>query len=397
MKTSLFHRVNSPVRVVFLGGLVALCLSTYPVIFMGKSFVSPGYGPALLYGGLPFVPGYKSTDREKLAADHGAMPWQNLPYSRVQHQAVFDFGEFPLWNRYNSAGISLFGQGQSQILDPLHWIVVIGGGNGWAWDLKFLLARLFFLLGIGACVLALSRSQLIAVSLTASAAFIGFFYFRFNHPIFFNLTYAPWVTFFYLLWIQRIRLRNSTDMPRSTTWVLVGVFAASVFHFFSGTPKEGAILFAALHFSGLIGVVLASLAAGCMKRQMGVLVLLWSAIGLASAPHWLVFIDTLSVASTTNDKPDCYFYSRFFQFVDTIFPWIRSRPWSEPVINVFIFLAASNALVGDRRLYKSAEFWMVLLPLVGLLGFAFGIVPNAICKRIRGFNLEVQQLVKSWY
>ena len=39
-----------------------------------------------------------------------------------------------------------------------------------------------------------------------------------------------------------------------------------------------------LHFSGLIGVGLASLAAGCMKRQMGVLVLLWSAIGLASAP-----------------------------------------------------------------------------------------------------------------
>ena len=383
MKTSLFHWENSSVRVVFLGGLVALCLSTYPVIFMGKSFVSPGYGPPLLYSGLPLVPGYKSTDREKLSADHGSMPWQNLPYSRVQHQAVFDFGEFPLWNRYNSAGISLFGQGQSQILDPLHWIVVIGGGNGWAWDLKFLLAKLFFLLGIGACVLALSRSQLIAVSLIASAAFIGFFYFRFNHPIFFNLTYAPWVTFFYLLWIQRIRLRNSTNIPRPIIWALVGVFAASVFHLFAGTPKEGAILFAALHFSGLIGVGLASLAAGCMRRQMGVLVLLWGAIGLASAPHWLVFIDTLTTASTINDKPNCHFYSEsLFQFVDTIFPWTHRRPWSEPVINVFIFLAASNALVGDRRLYKSAEFWMVLLPLVGLLGFAFGIVPNAICKRI---------------
>ncbi len=98
-----------PAGLVLVGAVLALSLSSYPIIFFGKSYVSPGYGPQMLYDGLPYVPGYQSTDREDLPADAGAMPWQNLPYSRVQHEAVFEHGEFPLWNRYNSAGLPLFG------------------------------------------------------------------------------------------------------------------------------------------------------------------------------------------------------------------------------------------------------------------------------------------------
>ena len=117
---------------VWLGAIFAVCLSAYPIVFFGKSYVSPGYGAQLLYDELPFVPGYSHSDLEGLSADAGAMFWQNLPYSRVQHEAVFEHREFPFWNRYNSGGRPLFGQGQSQILDPLHWIVVSGEGNGWA-------------------------------------------------------------------------------------------------------------------------------------------------------------------------------------------------------------------------------------------------------------------------
>ena len=134
-----------PAALVLTGAVLALCLSSYPIIFFDKSYVSPGYGPQMLYDGLPIVPGYSSTDTENLSADAGAMPWAILPYSRVQHEAVFEHGEFPLWNRYNSAGVPLFGQGQSEFLDPLHWIAVAGEGNGWAWDLKFLLSKLVFL------------------------------------------------------------------------------------------------------------------------------------------------------------------------------------------------------------------------------------------------------------
>ena len=165
--------------------------------------------PQMLYDNLPYVPGYQSTDKEALSADPGAMPWQNLPYSRVQHEAVFEHGEFPLWNRYNSGGVPLFGQGQSQILDPLHWIAVAGEGNGWAWDVKFLLSKLIFLAGIGASILLMTRNRLVSIVVMVSASFIGFFYFRFNHPIFFNLTYTSWLFFFYLHLVQDLQLSCS--------------------------------------------------------------------------------------------------------------------------------------------------------------------------------------------
>ena len=166
------------------------------------------------------------------------MPWQNLPYSRVQHEALSVHGEFPFWNRYNQGGLPLFGQGQSQILDPLHWIVVAGEGNAWAWDLKFLLSKLIFLSGIGVCVFLVTRNRLIAVVVMFSTAFIGFFYFRFNHPAYFNLTYAPWLLFFYLQWVlglQSVRLERTGIRPH---WPIIGVFGASLLLLFGGTPKE---------------------------------------------------------------------------------------------------------------------------------------------------------------
>ena len=81
--------IQMPAALVLTGAVLALCLSSYPIIFFDKSYVSPGYGPQMLYDGLPYVPGYSSTDKENLSADAGAMPWAILPYSRVQHEAVF--------------------------------------------------------------------------------------------------------------------------------------------------------------------------------------------------------------------------------------------------------------------------------------------------------------------
>ncbi len=50
-----------PAGLVLTGAVLALCLSSYPIIFFGKSYVSPGYGPQMLYDGPPYVPGYLST------------------------------------------------------------------------------------------------------------------------------------------------------------------------------------------------------------------------------------------------------------------------------------------------------------------------------------------------
>ena len=378
-----FYRgIEAPMGLVLVGALLALCLSSYPIIFFGKSYVSPGYGPQMIYDQLPYVPGYLSTDKENLSADAGAMPWQNLPYSRVQHEAVFEHGEFPLWNRYNSAGLPLFGQGQSQFLDPLHWIAVAGEGNSWAWDLKFLLSKLVFLAGIGACVLLMTGNKVATIAVTISAAFIGFFYFRFNHPVFFNLTYAPWVFYFYLQLVRTIELGQRRWSHKWPALPLVGIFVASVLHLFAGTPKEGIILFGGLHFAGLTGVIVVSRGLKALLSNIGVLIMLWISIALATAPHWLIFLDTLSKVSTVYNTPNCNFASRPWQFVDTFFLGPKDLPWSEPNINTFIWVSGFAAFFAVSRWVRKPLFWMITFPLLGLLAFAYGVVPNSICQRI---------------
>jgi len=60
---------------LLISRFIAVYLSSYP-IFFGKSYVSPGYGPQLLYDDFPLIPGYKSSDREKPGGDPGAMVWR---------------------------------------------------------------------------------------------------------------------------------------------------------------------------------------------------------------------------------------------------------------------------------------------------------------------------------
>jgi hypothetical protein len=357
-------------------------LSAYPIVFFGKSYVSPGYGPQLLYDQLPFVPGYQSSDLEALPADPGAMLWQNLPYSRVQHEAVFEHGEFPLWNRYNSGGVPLFGQGQSQILDPLHWIVVTGGGNGWAWDLKILLSKILFLAGIGSAVLLMTRSIGASIVIMMSSALIGLFYFRFNHPIFFNLTYAPWVLFFFLQWMQRIELSTS-HCQLKIGWPLLGITVSSAFLLFAGTPKEGIILFGFLHLGGMIGILSVE---GTLRQRISrfaFLFPLWIAIALITAPHWLIFLDTLGKMYTNNQGyPSCNYATDLRLFVDTLFQGHTSLPWAETSINVFLFIACLQGAISLPSLWRKPFFWATLVPLVSAIAIAIGIIPNSICEQI---------------
>ena len=54
---------------------IAVFLRSYP-IFFGKSYVPPGYVPQLFYDDFPLIPGYKSSDRENVGSDPGAMVWR---------------------------------------------------------------------------------------------------------------------------------------------------------------------------------------------------------------------------------------------------------------------------------------------------------------------------------
>ena len=79
---------------------------------------------------MPTVPGYQdvATDDEK-GSDLGAAMWQNWPYSVVESRGLFKYGELPLWNRYNSTGLPLLGQGLSMCADPLQLLVLVTGGS----------------------------------------------------------------------------------------------------------------------------------------------------------------------------------------------------------------------------------------------------------------------------
>ena len=96
--------------------------SSYPVLFFGKSIVSPNNGTILLYENFPTLPSYRDRATANVAgADIGAIMWQHIPLSMLQRDALLSDGELPLWNRYNSAGTVLLGQGQSMFGDPLHF------------------------------------------------------------------------------------------------------------------------------------------------------------------------------------------------------------------------------------------------------------------------------------
>ena len=94
---------------------------------------------------MPTVPGYKTvaTDDEK-GSDLGAAMWYSWPTSVVQSRALFKHFELPLWNRYDSGGLPLLGQGQSMFGDPLHFLVLLTNGSSGSWDLKYLLAKFLF-------------------------------------------------------------------------------------------------------------------------------------------------------------------------------------------------------------------------------------------------------------
>src|SRR3954465_7787785 len=140
---------RNPRRAILVMALISVLLSCYPVIFCGRSFVSANAVP-MLYPGIPSWPGHSETERENFqGSDAGAILWHDVPNSFIQSRALFRDGEIPLWNRYNSCGLTLLGQGQSMFGDPLHMLPVLAGGNAWAWDLKFILAKVLFCFGIG--------------------------------------------------------------------------------------------------------------------------------------------------------------------------------------------------------------------------------------------------------
>jgi len=295
------HRLaRRPAMAIALAGAVAVVASCYPVVFLGRSFVSPNYGTKLLYDQYPTLPGSTATQgADPRGADVGAIIWQHVPLSMVQHRALFHDGELPLWNRYDSGGVALLGQGQSMFGDPLHCLVIAADGAAWAWDLKFLLAKWLFTLGLGLTAWRLTR-HLPAAALTAfAAAFLGFFVFRLNHPAFFSVCYAPWILY---CWV---RLAQASAV-RPALGAVGGLLLANWAELNSGTVKEAYMLLVGLNVTGAILLGAGTGSWRLKGRLFGMLAAAGGVFALLSAPVWLTFLDTLHQSYTSYDQALAY-------------------------------------------------------------------------------------------
>ena len=363
---------------IALVALLAAIVSCYPVVFFGKSFVSPNNSGAtfLLYPTFPTLPGYDSTSLDDTrGSDLGAMMWQNRSYSVIQSRALFHDSEVPLWNRYNSSGTPLLGQGISMLGDPLHLMVLFAGGASWAWDLKFVLAKFLFASGVGLMVFAATRHVGAGLLLAFSSAFIGFFAYRFNHPAFFSFCYAPWILY---CWFQMTQASSALSSRR---W-LGGLALANWMEITSGTVKEAYMLFAFLNLCGVLvwlfseGDRRAKVKQGFQIAWVGVL------FTLISAPMWLTFLDALGQAYSSYDVPSARQIppSLFIGLFDNIF--YRQFNQFNPSANFLVLLGVVWSLVRFNDLRRIRTCLAVWASALIAFALAFGLVPPSVIVRV---------------
>jgi hypothetical protein len=370
----------APGRAILLMALVATVAANYPVIFFGRSLVSPGLGSALLYGKNPWVPGFQSTDEgNSNSADIDALLWAHLPYSMIQHRALLDDGELPLWNRYGSAGTALLAQGQTCFGDPLQLIPLIADGAAWAWDLKFIAAKWLFSCAIGFCVWRLTRHLPAALMLAGSAQFIGFFVYRVNHPAIFSLCYAPWILYFWL------RIVDARSERGSALW-MAALVAANLVEMNSGTAKEAYVLLLSLNFSGACILCMGERPLREKLRLAGGLAIGASLFAMIGSPFWLTFYRALK------DNVTIYGTVQTFQvqpgLLAGLFDEALYRPFQvfsnviNPSANFLIlggllwFAVRWRSTLADRR---AAALAVSSLPALALV---FGVVPPALIARV---------------
>jgi hypothetical protein len=371
---------GEPGRAIAIAAVLGTAAANFPVIFAGKSVMAPGFGVALLYGQNPWVPGYQSADiSDNDKSDVGAVMWQNLPYSAVEARAVFHDGEIPLWNRYDSAGVPLLGQGQSCLGDPLNIIAMLAHGAGWAWDMKILLAKVIFAWGVGLCAWSMFRHLPSALLITCSAPFIGFFVYRINHPAIFSMCYSPWIVY---CWVRAIEGRAALDTaPWLAAWV-----GANWVEVNSGTVKEAYLLLLLMNLAGLCILLASKRSIRAKAALLGGFVVAGTAFAMMSSPMWLTFLRTLRGSYTGYSKPSALQLQP--GMLAGLFDEAFYRPFQvesgviNPSANFLILLGLLWAIVRWRSLMADRFAAGLAISSVPMLAVAFGVIPPSIITRI---------------
>jgi hypothetical protein len=368
-----------PARAIMAAAVVAVALQCHPVLFQGRSFVSPNNGGHMLYDGLPTLPG--DTDEMSTntgSSDTGAMLFQHLYFPMVQRDALAA-GELPLWNRYSLGGEPLLGQGQSMFGDPFNFLTIAADGASWAWDFRFVLAHWILAAALGGIVWKLTRHLGAAALTAAGAAFLGFFTFRLTHPANFSVCYSPLIL---LAWCGL----HTANTPRRLAGWLAALVAANWTVMMSGTVKEAYMLMVGLNFAGAVLLWLRPDTAGHRGRVFLAASAAGAAFVLISAPGWVSFLSAWHHSQTGYDIPQASMlpWSHVIGFFDDIFyrQTAKDENVVAPALN-FLFLAGVLWWVVQPRAWRTPRLGAaVLLAALPPFALAFGLVPKAIVLKI---------------
>jgi hypothetical protein len=357
-----------PTAAIVVAAAVATLLSTYPVL-LGRSFVAPTNGYIrLFYDSPPFTPGSDDTRiEESRGSDVAATLYAFMPYTLLQREALSQ-GEMPLWNRYNATGRPLWGQGQTFLLDPLHWLTIVMPDITIGWDLKFIAHRLMFAIGMGVAALLVTGASGPAVLLAAAAPFVGVYLFRLNHPAAFTLSYAPWAL---AGWFLLARASSGQELSRAAVLVAAGMSLVLL----ASPPKEAVVMLLGLAAAGAAAVLIAPGAWADRRRRLVAGVIAGVAFLLLTAPHWLIFLDTLRLSMTSYDRPYAVLAGREHAlglFLTPLVPGLL-----RPGLNVLFLVLLIAAATAPWRFLRDPAVLPCGLVGLGLLAVAFGAVPNA--------------------
>jgi hypothetical protein len=371
----LAHRaLLRPGFAIFVSAAIGTLVATYPVVFLDRSFVSPNDGGVgMLYDQPPFVPGSADfTVEDTRKSDVGAMMWAFVPYAKVQREAIAG-GEVPLWNRYNATGRPLWGQGQTFLLDPLHWFTLVTPDPALGWDLKFVAHRLVFAWGIGTAAVLATGAPVPAIMVGAIAPFAGHFTFRFNHPAAFSLTYAPWILVAWFLLAGPLQ-------PAQEARAALFLAGASSLELVASPPKEAVSLLLGCHLAGALAVLIGVNSLGIRCRRLALAGVAGVGMVLVTSPHWFVFFDTLRMSSTAYDVPGANVAG-----VPHALSFVLGNlsPGSlHTGLHVLGVTLACVALASPLRLARHRSAMACALAAAVLIAIAFGSIPRTVLMRI---------------
>jgi hypothetical protein len=375
-----------PVFSLVLVSLLAVIINCHPLLFLGRSLVSPACTGILVYPWPPFFPGL---DPGQAVSVHGSDNYATMagevPAGFIESRSLLQNGELPLWNRYGHAGSTFIGQAIYMLGDPLQLIVICGRGSAWAWDIKFLTAKFLFCLGFGLLVWRLVGSQRLALVFAALAAYCGAFYYVNNHPVFFVFCYAPWILLCALQWLDP---RNGHGTRWALAWLLAN-FAC----FNAGHVEVAVILIGGLNFVALAATV-ASVGWSRMAPVVGRMSLGTLAFLGLTAPVWMSFLGALAGSYSVHTEAHVYqlpVRSLPGAFDDLLYLLLvpgDAFPAIAPCTGLLVLAGCVLSVLHWRQSRGERFFWINLAALAVWGGCIFGWIPGPLLNCIPLLNRD---------